>query len=275
MKWTIPAKTFLVGEYIALVGGPALLLTTSPSFELGIVEEQSASQIHEDSPAGRLWKKTGLREHLSWHDPYHGLGGLGASSAQFLGAYYAQAFLKGTSIDPQEMLDAYFDCAWRGVGLRPSGYDVLAQHRQGHVYLNRSSDDYLSLNWPFLDISFVLIHTGHKLQTHHHLEALVLPLVMERLTALVYSARDAFLTAQSSLLIDAVNGYFEQLKQMNWVTPHTIGLVEHLKQDPDVLAIKGCGAMGADVLLVLVPNERLSAAREKFRGQGYLILASN
>ena len=263
MRWRIPAKTFIVGEYVALQGGPALILTTDPCFELGLLEEDTPSVIHEDSPAGQLIKKEGLHERLSWHDPYHGLGGFGASSAQFLGAYYAQAFLKDKSVDRDALLNAYFDCSWSGEGLRPSGYDVLAQHMQGCVYLHREQNEYVSFAWPFLDVSFILIHTGHKLQTHQHLKQLILPDTMERLTSLVGMAKEAFITADAEQLIDAVNGYHTHLHQLQWVAPHTVSRIEQLRQDPDVLAVKGCGAMGADVLLVLVPTDKRDSLRKR------------
>ena len=270
MRWRIPAKTFIVGEYVALQGGPALILTTEPSFELSILEEDTPSVIHKDSPAGHLLKKESLHERLSWHDPYNGLGGFGASSAQFLGAYYAQAFLKDKPVDREALLKAYFDCSWSGEGLRPSGYDVLAQHMQGCVYLHREQNEYISFAWPFVEVSFVLIHTGHKLQTHEHLKQVVLRAPMARLTSLVGMAKEAFITADAQKLIDAVNGYHAHLHQLHWVAPHTVSLIEQLRQDPDVLAVKGCGAMGADVLLILVPTDKREPIKNRFLEQGYV-----
>ena len=39
MKWRIPAKTFLLGEYAAVAGESAIVLTTSPCFELSLANE--------------------------------------------------------------------------------------------------------------------------------------------------------------------------------------------------------------------------------------------
>ena len=200
------------------------------------------------------------------------MGGFGASSAQFLGAFYAQAFLKKKIVTDDELLDAYFTCAWQGKGVRPSGYDVLAQHMQGCVYLHREKNEALSFEWPFTDISFELIHTRHKLPTHHHLVELSLPEAMGQLARLVLSAKHSFLTVDAEQLIDAVNDYYEQLNEMHLVAEHTISMINQLKKDPDVLAIKGCGALGADVLLILTPTVSRKTLRKRLLKQGYNIV---
>ena len=57
MKFFIPGKTFLVGEYAVLLGGAALGLATKPYFELTETEaDEAADEFHPDSPAGRYLK---------------------------------------------------------------------------------------------------------------------------------------------------------------------------------------------------------------------------
>lgn len=95
MKWLIPAKTFLLGEYAALAGASAILLTTYPCFELTLTSKNNQlSEIHPKSPAGVWWQQQHLDHGLIWNDPYTERGGLGASSAQFLASYLASCFLK-------------------------------------------------------------------------------------------------------------------------------------------------------------------------------------
>ncbi len=54
MKFFIPGKTFLVGEYAVLLGGAALGLATKPYFELTEADdEKRGNDFHSDSPAGR------------------------------------------------------------------------------------------------------------------------------------------------------------------------------------------------------------------------------
>lgn len=87
MIWRIPAKTFLLGEYAALAQGSAMLLTTNPCFEFGLCD-QNKGFIHPDSPAGQWLKLQALGDSPThWFDPYEARGGLGGSSAEFIGAY--------------------------------------------------------------------------------------------------------------------------------------------------------------------------------------------
>ncbi|WP_229776915.1 hypothetical protein, partial [Alicyclobacillus cellulosilyticus] len=122
MVWSIPAKTFLLGEYAVLANGPALILTTSPCFKISMVAESSLSGIHPESPAGKYWTNCKQAKGLSFYDPYHGLGGMGASSAQFIGAYLA-SLTDSEPVHVSSLLETYFNYAWNGKGLCPSGYD--------------------------------------------------------------------------------------------------------------------------------------------------------
>ncbi len=118
---SFPSKTFLTGEYTAIVGGPSLVISTKPRFKLEVIYpsvspstevsssvtpslmdtrkiKRKTSQrssgtcrgIHKRSPGG-IW----VRNHPScFHnanihfiDPHKGGGGFGASTAQFLGVY--------------------------------------------------------------------------------------------------------------------------------------------------------------------------------------------
>ena len=276
MKWLIPAKTFLLGEYAALAGQSAVLLTTSPCFELSLSKEAGLHGIHPDSPAGRWWKENAQSEvGLQWHDPYQGCGGLGASSAQFLGAYLASMYLQKRDIQQQELLDAYLQCAWDGEGLRPSGYDVLAQSLRGSVYINRQKTLCQSYSWPFQDIAFLLLHTGQKLATHQHLQAVVLPSQLNQLTEIVEQAKNSFECSDHRLLIDAVNTYHQQLERLGLVAEHSLKLIAGLSERSDVLAIKGCGAMGADVLLLIVPQKRQITFCHQLSMEGWKILATS
>lgn len=274
MTYWVPAKTFLLGEYAALQDGPAIVLTTTPCFEIGLSKKQANPVIHPDSPAGRFWSKTSMDEELTWHDPYQGIGGLGASSAQFLGAYLAAT--SQPHLDQDALLEAYWACSWQaGQGVRPSGYDVLAQASSGCVYINRQDGAYASYPWPFTDMSFILLHTGDKLPTHHHLQHVRLTEAMASLTSIVLSGKDAFERAESTQLVEAVKAYHQALITLDLVAERTQTQLARLMAYGDVLACKGCGAMGADVLLVLVPNNRLSVCKQRFTEKGWLVLATS
>lgn len=275
-KWSIPAKTFLLGEYAAIAGAPAIVLTTSPCFEVTLSDKIGLHGIHPESPAGKWWLQHGQKDvGLQWNDPYQGRGGMGASSAQFLGAYLASMHEQKKKVDQQHMLDAYLQSAWHGEGLRPSGYDVLAQSQHGCVYIDKQNDFFQNFSWPFQDIAFLLLHTGQKLATHHHLQTMALPSHLSQLTAIVDIAKTAFEQVDSQRMVDAVNAYHHQLMHMNLVAEHTMRHVESFKKQPDIVAIKGCGAMGSDVLLLLIPTNQQTALSQRLSKSGWNILATS
>ena len=276
MKWAIPAKTFLLGEYAALAGGPAIVLTTSPCFELTLSDTPGLQGIHPASPAGQYWARgSHVSKGLHWHDPYQGRGGLGASSAQFLGAYFASMHLQNQAIHQQTLLDAYMQISRLGEGLPPSGYDVLAQSLSGCVYIDRQKAICQTYTWPFKDIAFILLHTGQKLATHHHLQTLDLPIQVDRLAVIVEQAKHAFECMDSQCLIDAVNAYHQQLAQMNLVAEHSLKHIKAFKEETDILAAKGCGAMGADILLLVVPTKKQLKLSKRLSSMGWNIVGTS
>ncbi|KGP62580.1 hypothetical protein EP47_08830 [Legionella norrlandica] len=275
MKWHIPAKTFLLGEYAALTGASAIILTTKPCFTLTVTEREKLEGIHPESPAGLWWQKNPFHSFgLSWHDPYQGKGGLGASSAQFLACYFATCSLLKVTPQLNHMIEAYYESSWSGSGLKPSGYDVIAQSQQGCVYINRQKNQIKSFRWPFKELSFLIIHTGAKIATHHHLKEATLPSQINHLSALVDKAKDAFDSLNSDGLVQSINQYHQMLSTLNLVSQHSLALIQSIKSYPEVLAIKGCGALGADTLLILCARHDLSTLKDKIHAQNGLILAT-
>jgi mevalonate kinase len=274
MKWYLPAKTFLLGEYAALSEGAAILLTTTPCFELSITKQQVLNEIHQDSPAGLWWRQQNTKKNLLWFDPYQGQGGLGASSAQFLGSYLAHCYLKKRKPTLVNMLEAYYSVSWSKIGLRPSGYDVIAQAHQACVYINKQKKIIQSNPWPFDDLSFLLIHTGSKLATHTHLQSTTLPCQTDILSAIVEEGQSAFTQVNSGLLVNCINRYHQTLSSLNLVMNHSLKLINELRELPDVLAIKGCGALGADVLLILTTCCNKSTLINKISNQNLQVLAT-
>ncbi|MCL9682802.1 hypothetical protein [Legionella maioricensis] len=275
MKWQIPAKTFLLGEYAAVAEASAIILTTTPYFELSLTDSDELTGIHPDSPAGVWWRQQKYSgKSLSWYDPYNGLGGLGASSAQFLASYLATSYLENKIPDLTAMLTAYYESSWSGTGLRPSGYDVIAQSQQGCVYINKHKKTVISYDWPFKDLSFILLHTGVKLATHHHLQAASLPYQVDELSLIADEAKQAFDQINSEQLLHAINNYHHQLSEINLVAQHSLEFINQLKTHSEVLAVKGCGAMGADVLLVLTARQDAPSLRDKLHSKNWTILAT-
>lgn len=277
MKWRIPAKTFLVGEYAAIAGASAIILTTTPCFELRLVDyDNKAYGIHPDSPAGQWWAHHRLHSQgLIWQDPYQGQGGLGASSAQFLAVYLASCRALRVQPNHKALLDAYYQCAWRGEGLKPSGYDLWAQSQNRCVYINREQHLIKSYGWPFKDLAFLLLHSGQKLATHYHLKNARLPDSIAQLAATVELARSAFEQVDSDKLVQAVNNYEQQLAGLGLVASYTQEHIRYFNAQPDIFAAKGCGALGADVLLLIVSKSCLKIKVENLASEGWTILATS
>lgn len=275
MKWLIPAKTFLLGEYAAIAEASAIVLTTTPCFELSHSAKPNLVGIHPQSPAGLWWQQqNNLKTGLSWHDPYAGCGGLGASSAQFLASYLASRMLQEKPADMNNMLEAYYQSSWTGKGLRPSGYDVIAQSQQGCVYINRQNNIVQCYDWPFHDLSFFLIHTGVKLATHHHLQDTALPDQIDYLSNLVDTAKNAFEQCDSQQLVTCINHYHTKLAELGLAAEHSLHLINKFKSSPEVLAIKGCGALGADIILILTYRNAAPAFHAKLQEENRAILAT-
>lgn len=280
MKWQIPAKTFLIGEYAAIAGKSAILLTTTPCFEFIFHQSPHPSEkIHPQSPAG-LWLEKHLgaqKEYLQWHDPYPFRGGLGASSGQFIASYLATCFLQQKKNTVHDMLEEYYRLAWNGQGLRPSGYDVIAQSQQNCVYINQNKNLIEIMPWSFPDIGFLLLHTRQKLATHHHLQQrLVLsPADIQVLSSLAEDAKIAFAHKDSKQLVDIINNSHQQLSAMGLVASHSLELIHRIKQNPRILAVKGCGAMGADVVLILSHVSDITAIAESLSTAGLTPFASH
>lgn len=268
MKHHIPAKTFLSGEYVALKGGPAVILTTTPCFEVRPATEAQAPNLHPSSPAGRYLQAVGGND-IHFYDPYQGLGGLGASSAQFVGVYLAQQ----ARVDDDRLLEAYFDAAWQGIGARPSGYDVLAQARSGCVCIHRNAGIIEQMPWPFTEIGFVIVHTGKKLATHTHLESLETP-DYSHLEAAALAIFKAFRAANATELLETVNAFQEALTQSALTAPHSLQALDALSHYPEVLAAKACGAMGADTLLLLTEAHSEQVLARQLAENGWKVLAT-
>ncbi|MBE8221391.1 MAG: hypothetical protein HAW60_01525 [Bdellovibrionales bacterium] len=101
----IPSKTFLLGEYLALSGGPSLLINTPKNFILKINQPDDCNflkQINNKKthPAFLLLKDyigqlntcdtdkfKNFFKNCSFKDPYNASGGFGCSGAEFLSVY--------------------------------------------------------------------------------------------------------------------------------------------------------------------------------------------
>jgi mevalonate kinase len=263
----VPAKTFLIGEYVAMFGGPALLSLTHACFSI-----DTSARLHKECPASRFWlSETGKACDWGLQDPYQGRGGLGASSAEFLLAYrqlYPKAY------DLNHLYSCYQTFAHQGRGLPPSGYDLLAQTKEGCVVMEANPFRAHMSTWNFTDLGFVLVHTGKKLATHAHLSQLQ-TLEWKTLVADVEYACQAILENQADRFLAAVQGFTAQLFQLGLVAKHTQFLLEELNQHLPLLASKGCGAMGSDVIVLFALRENIDNIVDFLQKKSLYVLATH
>ena len=273
-EWYIPAKTFLVGEYAVLKGFDALVLTTTPCFVLKLLDEPKTNGIHPESPAGVLWQQLGDPCYgLEFYDPYQGLGGLGASSAQFLGTFYAVQFLLQTSPTLFDLLNRYWSCAWQGYGQKPSGADLLAQTKLGFIHVDLEKLHVKSIPWPFDELGCLIVRTGNKLRTDRHLQTLANLSHVDSLGAIAANVIAALGRARSGEFIQGINSYHQILTEKKWVAPETLKLIQQITHQISVMAIKGCGAMGADMILIVDTMTRLHQVEVLLGSLGLNIVA--
>ncbi len=264
MILTAPSKSFFIGEYLALSGGRVLVAATMPRFELIVRSGRGDVRgIAAGSPAGRwIAKHDGFfgSADVEFVDPHAGAGGWGASSAQFLTCYAATRQDSVDAIEIEAMRRAYVDAAWDGAGLPPSGADIVAQIKGGLVEFARAEGVLRRHTWSFDDLEFYFVATGNKVATHEHLRQIT------RVDAAPFGGPaedvcDALCTRDSDRLVEGVRAYANELERQSLVHPDTLALLEELASLPGVLASKGCGALGVDVILVIVRADRAASFR--------------
>ena len=301
----IPSKTYILGEYVALHGGPAILLSATPAFRVTLMQTMSSypfkiPPFHPNSTAYR-W----LAQHqqllqgwsMEFYDPHQGQGGFGASGAQFIAAYYlsyvaqlSQTEYLDSTHQPNNrafltaLMTAYFDTLSTPRGLAPSGYDIVVQNTAMQVFTEQpptydltpqlwsiSARSNLScpvfsitkLKWPFKNLKMQLQRTHNKCDTHTHLENLQ-PFDTTKLSTQVTQAERALQHNKAKQFIDAIKKYHDILEQNNLVHSDTLNLCRQYAKKTHVLASKGCGALGADVILTINKNIHANNTSDHF-----------
>lgn len=286
MLISCPSKTFLLGEYLALKGEPCLLVSTEPRFTLSITKAehlQNENPFAEKSPAGMFWRKKYdffSDKVIKFSNP-SGRGGLGGSSAEFLLLYNAYLAFQGIAPEAQlqndlmEMLKVYWKLTEEAesAGVRPSGADLVAQSCGAVTYFDRNQGKIEKTNWGFSGLGFILLATGEKVPTHEHLKNLS-DWNSEELLEMNRQAYQAFRIKHEQNFIEATRKVRLALQNLGFETEKTKSLIDDLLKAPSIRAAKGCGALGADVILLLVENKDLDRVNELLKKK-YTVLATN
>lgn len=261
LVFSVPGKTFLAGEYLALEGGPCLLAMTEPRFELEVSEGQGRLQgIPEGSPASQFIQRHSSffsKLDLHFRDPHQGAGGWGASTAQYLSVFTLWSWGQASNLEAHSELDTrlllseYLKDAWNGEGRAPSGADLIGQFKGGLTFFEKSTGMIAQEAWPFEKYEGFLIKTGVKVATHEHLRQMQ-TLDTAPLKTIMAEIRQAWRAADADQFGEALSAYGKALAKQGLVTERTLNLLHDLFWMNGVKGAKGCGAMGADVVFVMI-----------------------
>lgn len=273
----------MAGEYLALLGGPALVLSTEPRFRLQVSKSLAHTQnpFHPDSPAGRLWlTDVGFFSQylLRFTDPYQ-IGGFGASSAQFalLHAFWQlkeEVFGEAERFfDWHEMLHDYRTLG-KTEGYAPSGADVVGVCAGGLTWFDRNNGKLQTFAWPFQEMDFFVAHTGRKLATHEHLKNLT-SFDGAKFEAAMNEIQQGLIQLNFENFLNGMKQYRSLLSDKGWVTPFTHETVAALDKNSKILFAKGCGAMGSDVILVICEKCHSKDVRNIIGHMGLQVVADS
>lgn len=293
IRLSAPSKTFLLGEYLILEGGQALVLGTKPRFTLQANAKGDGrfDGINPASPGGRYLQENPLfsKWDISFTDPHDMLGGFGASSAQFLLLFCLNEMIERgefLATEPHEsplfsLRPGFLDKMWHeyrdyseGGAKPPSGADVLSQLVGGVSQVQLGEIQVRAREWNFKDYDFILARTGNKLATHTHLRSLK-EFDPKPLQAALDIGLSAFESGSGEQLATAIQAYHRALTEFGFVAHETAELVDTLASTEAVEAVKGCGAMGADVLFILFKKENEAIVRDRMNLIGLSAVATS
>lgn len=262
----VPSKTFVIGEYLAINGTASMIMATEPSFFVKIIKDKTFG-FHSESPAGRLKEKYHQKDHgFSFFDPHEGRGGFGRSTAEYLAVYlYEQILQRGEKSLTENILDDLEEFVHNYQSLsrgeyQPSGADLVAQVCGGLCWYDGHNFNAEQLAWPFPGYDIFVFHTGKKLATHEHLKELK-PTDLRALIPVLLAARTSFDQANLKVFCESLNYYYDILGEMGLSDKTVQKSVKKLRSFPEVLAAKGCGAMGVDTVIVVGEKSNQNAIR--------------
>jgi mevalonate kinase len=257
----VPAKTFFLGEYSVLRGKNALVLTHGPVFIFKFLKKQNGKlNFHPNSLAGKISKKhqDSIGNYIvEVSDPYNGIGGLGLSSAEFIAAWMFVDHIVNDDapIILSFLMEEFFELTNLET-IKPSGVDIVAQcQSKCFNKINSKNIRFESVNWPFKDYGIVLFHTLSHCSTHDHLSKI------QKIPDELLFASDSGIKSLENNNLDAlvyyINKFVDIQNQAGLLAQKTKDYIKLLNKENGVIVAKGCGAMGADVIAVIVDKKNI------------------
>ncbi len=309
-----PAKTFIIGEYLATAEGQCVVATTGPRFTLsqeanrvstfensvlGSVAESPAGLLKQwayqaaaaagESQVGPLSEKLDQVFQAQMLDQGKELGlfsgGFGASSSEFLLSYYLIAPHLGLDKNPWKVWALYRELTHRANEVSPSGADILAQWRGGIQFIDFQKRSSLDLS-PVMDWSKISIFSAtspstalgsaRKVATHQNLAQFkgLAHRDHERLSEIVEQALEAIFGANLRSLGSALVRYADALAALGLEVDSARADREFFMQFKEVMGAKGAGAMLADSLVVVSEGSLPVSIIEKAEARGLKLVSA-
>lgn len=273
MKIQVPGKTFLVGEYAVLNGGPALGLSTAPYFQINL-SKSVVSDVHSLSASGRFLKSKEISQFFQIHDEYKErniLGGFGSSTAEYWSAllkYYGVHNLPSIF----EILKDFKNLHQNEL-IKPSGIDLAFQYFGQVTLADSALNFYQSMDWMFHQLDFAIVPTKLKIPTHEHIKNLSSG-QLEGLAELSNNVINSFVGCQENDFLANLKIWSDELENRQLTHLNSVHLRRKLEKHKEILLAKPCGALGADVVLVLFKSEDKRKVLSFINEQGLETLAT-
>jgi hypothetical protein len=147
------------------------------------------------------------------------------------------------------LLKDYQDLATNSA-VRPSGADLIGQVCGKMTYFHKNQGKIKTFSWPFSEIGFCILRTGFKLATHEHLKSLV-EFNSAEFAKAALQVIDGLAKIDSQEVVAGVQNYHRELIKQKKVAHETLVLLRNFENLEGVLAMKGCGALGADAVMLV------------------------
>ncbi len=294
-QFSIASKVLIFGEYSVLAGGAAIAMALAPRFKLNLFHKSTmgfSTNQSMHSPAHRYYLKwrqenQGHAACYGWSfvDPFARQGGLGASSAEFALLYYAlqKVTRPGSVVVWSRAWEIYRELTAEEP-MPPSGVDMITQwcggvigmQRQGEVWQTPSRLTH-HFEW---GRRMVILRASHqnerKTPTHLHLRALAGwlgdPVKKREWQKLAVRLQEMVVRAFSAIQCQDEIGfgrilteYANGLASAGLECSQTREDRKALMNVPGVVGVKGCGALGSDVLLAWMGTTDRKSAQADYK----------
>ena len=117
----------------------------------------------------------------------------------------------------------------------------------------------------------VIFKTGNKINSHEHLKT-INEKDLKDVADLSKKCDFFYEKKEWSAFVESVNHFQGLLSKKKWVVDKTLSWVREILSWSEVDAVKGCGAQGADALLVLCDDAMTENLKKKCEAQGLLFV---